>query len=52
MHGRMKNLLYDIHKKDMAEQKNILEGTIEDWKRESNAKQTDDILVIGMHVQF
>jgi len=52
MHGRMKDLLFDIHKKDMSEQKDILENTIESWKKESNAKQTDDILVIGMHVQF
>jgi serine phosphatase RsbU (regulator of sigma subunit) len=52
MHGRMTRLLHEIHQKDMAEQKSILETTIESWKHESNAKQTDDILVIGMHVQF
>ncbi|NJO88347.1 MAG: SpoIIE family protein phosphatase [Chloroflexia bacterium] len=52
MHGRMTTLLHEIHQKDMIEQKSILEETIENWKQEGNAKQTDDILVIGMHVHF
>jgi serine phosphatase RsbU (regulator of sigma subunit) len=52
MHGRMTKLLHEIHQKDMAEQKSILEETLEEWKQEGNTKQTDDILVIGMHVQF
>ncbi len=52
MQGRMTKLLHEIHLKDMDDQKSILDETIENWKRESNAKQTDDILVIGMHVQF
>ncbi len=52
MQGRMTRLLHEIHQKDMTEQKSILEETIENWKSESKAKQTDDILVIGMHVQF
>lgn len=49
---RMKQLFFEIHKKDMDEQKEILDTTIEDWKKESGAKQTDDILIIGMHVQL
>lgn len=52
MEGRMHQLLLDIHKKKMSEQKQILEDTIESWKEESNAKQTDDILVIGMRIRF
>jgi len=26
--------------------------TIEDWMKESNSKQIDDILVIGMHLEL
>jgi len=52
MLNRMKLLLLEIHKKDMEEQKEILEMTIEDWMKESNSKQIDDILVIGMHLEL
>jgi hypothetical protein len=34
----------------MDEQKNILDKTIEQWKNESNTKQTDDILVLGIQI--
>lgn len=51
MNNRMRNLLYEIHTNNMDEQKRILENTIETWKSESNAKQTDDILVLGMHIK-
>jgi len=52
MQNRMRELFFDIHKKDMKEQKEILNDNIENWKNESKAKQTDDILIIGMHLQF
>ena len=43
---RFKQLLLDIHKKDMAEQKIVLDHTMEKWKQ--NYSQIDDILVIGV----
>ncbi len=52
MQNQMRNLFFEIHKKEMKEQKEILNNKIEDWKNESKAKQTDDILIIGMHLQF
>ena len=48
----MKKLLLKIHKKTMEEQKAILDITIEDWKKTGGAKQTDDILVIGMNINI
>ncbi|MCK4661407.1 MAG: tetratricopeptide repeat protein [Bacteroidales bacterium] len=51
-HGRkfliknFRNLLLDIHKKSMDEQKEILENTLDNWTGK-NYKQIDDILVIG-----
>jgi len=52
MHSRLRDLLLEIHQKGMEEQKEILDETIEKWRIEGNDKQTDDILVIGMHVQL
>lgn len=52
MNTRMCDLLHDIHTKTMDEQKIILENTLEGWKSEANAKQTDDILVIGLKVEY
>ncbi|MBN1252227.1 MAG: tetratricopeptide repeat protein, partial [Bacteroidales bacterium] len=52
MLNRLKKLFMDNHKKDMNEQKEILNNTIENWKRESRTKQTDDILIIGLHLKF
>ncbi len=52
MQNQMRNLFFEIHKKDMKEQKEILNDKIESWKNESKAKQTDDILIVGMHLQF
>jgi len=52
MQNQMRNLFFEIHKKEMKEQKEILNNKIEDWKNESKAKQTDDILIIGMHLKF
>ncbi len=43
-----KNLLGEVHKKPMDEQKKILEETLFDWMSETN--QVDDILVIGIKV--
>ena len=43
---RFKNLLADIHKKSMPEQKEILEKEFQDWKKHS--KQIDDILIFGI----
>jgi len=48
---RLKNTLLEIHKKNMREQKEILEQTIESWKGKTNTKQTDDILVIGIRIK-
>jgi serine phosphatase RsbU (regulator of sigma subunit) len=52
MNTRMCQLLLEIHNKTMDEQKLILENTIEQWKNESKARQTDDILVLGMHIDL
>ena len=57
MGKKFKQLMLDIHKKPMAEQKTILDETIEDWKAYvpldglgSSYEQMDDILVIGIRV--
>lgn len=41
----MRNLLLEIHDKEVSEQQSILDSTIEDWMK--NEKQLDDILLIG-----
>ncbi len=43
-----KQLLVDIHKKDMAEQKEILDRTFKEWK--GNLEQVDDVLVMGIRI--
>ncbi len=45
MSKRLKQLLLDIHKLPMAEQKKIMDDIISDWIK--NTRQIDDILVIG-----
>ncbi len=45
---RFKDLLLEIHQKDMQEQQLILDETIEKWKE--NFSQIDDILVIGVKI--
>jgi len=45
---KLKDLLSEISKKPMTEQKQLLEQTFDDWKGEQ--KQTDDVLVIGIRV--
>jgi len=52
MGKKMQQLLLDINQKSMEEQKAILDITIEDWKKEGRSKQTDDILVIGMNINY
>lgn len=44
-----RELLFCIHHLDMAQQKDILELTLRDWKGKKH-KQTDDILVIGVRI--
>jgi serine phosphatase RsbU (regulator of sigma subunit) len=48
MQNQFRNLLFDIHRKPMPEQKRILDSTIEHWR--GNEDQVDDILVIGVRV--
>lgn len=48
MISRMRGLLQDIHDKPMIVQKDVLENTIEDWKKDT--KQLDDILVMGFKI--
>lgn len=43
---RTEELLCNIHNATMEEQRNILNDSIEEWKKETS--QTDDILVIGI----
>lgn len=43
-----RNLLIEIHQKDLNEQKQILTETLNDWKK--GYPQIDDILVIGIKV--
>ncbi|HTB05679.1 MAG TPA: SpoIIE family protein phosphatase [Bacteroidia bacterium] len=45
MKGRFKQLLLDIHKKPLTEQKTILEHTHIEWR--GTTFQTDDMLVMG-----
>lgn len=49
MSKNMKELLLQIHQKPFADQKAILNETIENW-RGTTEKQIDDMLVIGMKV--
>jgi ligand-binding sensor domain-containing protein/serine phosphatase RsbU (regulator of sigma subunit) len=44
----LQQLLIDIHKKPMSEQKEILEKNIDDWK--GSLEQIDDMLIIGFKV--
>jgi serine phosphatase RsbU (regulator of sigma subunit) len=49
MAKKFRNLLLEIHKRPMDEQKEILDLTIEAWMGE-NYSQIDDILVIGFKI--
>ncbi len=44
----LKNLLFEISDKPMAEQKQILETTIFNWMLVGNKTQTDDICLLGI----
>jgi len=48
MTKRFKQLLLDIHQKPMAEQKQILDKTIDEWR--GDIEQIDDIIVIGVRI--
>jgi len=48
MTKKLKNLLLSIHKNTLAEQKNILNETLETWQ--GNNEQVDDILLIGIKI--
>ena len=43
----MRELLLEIHTRPAAEQREILNSRIEQWMKDGNTEQTDDILVIG-----
>ncbi|MBO7141944.1 MAG: SpoIIE family protein phosphatase, partial [Bacteroidales bacterium] len=43
----MRELLLEIHTLPAAEQREILNTRIEQWMKDGNTEQTDDILVIG-----
>jgi len=48
MAKNFKNLLLEIHKRPMAEQKTVLDGVLSKWM--GNEHQTDDVLVIGFRL--
>ncbi len=48
MLNNFKKLLFDISEKSMAEQKELLVQTFEDWK--GKQKQTDDVQVLGIKI--
>ncbi len=48
MKKRFKNLLLNIQNKGMAEQKQILDKTLENWK--GNLRQIDDVIIIGVTI--
>jgi len=55
MSKQFKELLFLISNRPMAEQKGVLEETIEDWMTTADpsgthTEQTDDILVIGIRI--
>ncbi len=47
---QLKELLLNIYQEDLPTQKNILNQTIEDWKKASDENQIDDILVLGLKI--
>jgi tetratricopeptide (TPR) repeat protein len=46
--SRLKNLLVNVYDKSMQEQKDIIESSFYDWKK--NIEQVDDICVIGLRI--
>jgi serine phosphatase RsbU (regulator of sigma subunit) len=55
MRKNLRELLESIHSKPFCEQKEILDNTVENWRRdpalpEGEVDQMDDILVLGLKV--
>ncbi|ANQ51085.1 SpoIIE family protein phosphatase [Flammeovirga yaeyamensis] len=48
MQRPFKELLYNVHKKDMNIQREAISKFMEQWMREGNQRQIDDMLVIGV----
>ncbi|MFB6258610.1 MAG: SpoIIE family protein phosphatase [Flavobacteriales bacterium] len=49
-YGPFKQLLVKLHDSPLEEQKRKLDSAFEDWKRESNQEQIDDVVVIGVQL--
>ncbi|MBO7477123.1 MAG: SpoIIE family protein phosphatase, partial [Salinivirgaceae bacterium] len=49
MGKRLRELLLEIHQRPMAEQKDILNRTYEDWRGPAS-NQTDDVVIMGVRV--
>ncbi len=47
---QLESLLLEIHEKPLSEQKEILDQTFENWRREGEEKQIDDVLIIGIKI--
>ena len=47
---QFKELLLKIYQKNMNEQRDILDKTIEAWKQQSGSEQIDDICVVGVRI--
>ncbi len=50
MKKRLREMLASISDKPMQEQRDILHQAFEDWKREGNKEQIDDVIVFGVRV--
>jgi hypothetical protein len=50
MLSRLKTLCLDMHQKEMRDQQQILDNTLEDWMTQGNEVQIDDVLVMGVRV--
>ena len=48
--GSFRDLLLQIHKKSMEEQREILDRTIEEWR--GDGPQIDDIMVMGIRINY
>ena len=47
---RLKRLLLSINDKSTMQQQDILQSTFEDWMKQSNAEQIDDVCGIGLKI--